>query len=155
MSTRPKTAKSPSSSDSERLILLTGVSGYVGSRLLRALEAAGHRVRCAGRRPEAIATSASKTTVVRTDVLDRESIGAAMHGVDTAYYLVHSMNAERSFESADRDGARNFAEAARAAGVRRNHLSRWPRKLERFALAPSAQPTRSRRIVACFRYAGG
>lgn len=119
MSTRPKTAKSPSSSDSERLILLTGVSGYVGSRLLRALEAAGHRVRCAGRRPEAIATSASKTTVVRTDVLDRESIGAAMHGVDTAYYLVHSMNAERSFESADRDGARNFAEAARAAGVRR------------------------------------
>ncbi|MGA7873893.1 MAG: NAD(P)H-binding protein [Candidatus Binatus sp.] len=115
MSIRPKT----SSDGSERLILLTGASGYVGSRLLRALEAEGHRVRCAGRRPEAIASRAQKTTVVRADVLDRESIDAAMRGVDTAYYLVHSMNSERSFESADREGARNFAEAARAAGVRR------------------------------------
>jgi uncharacterized protein YbjT (DUF2867 family) len=114
-----RTAKSTSSDGSERLILLTGASGYVGSRLLRALQAGAHRVRCAGRRPEAIAKNVLKTTVVRADVLDRESIGAAMRGIDTAYYLVHSMNSERSFEGADREGARNFAEAARAAGVRR------------------------------------
>jgi uncharacterized protein YbjT (DUF2867 family) len=104
---------------SRNLILLTGASGYVGGHLLKALEAAGHRVRCAVRRPEAMAASAAGTTVVRADVLDRESIRAALGGIDTAYYLVHSMNSERSFEQTDREGARNFAEAAGAAGVRR------------------------------------
>lgn len=104
---------------SENLILLTGASGYVGGHLLKALEAVGHRVRCAVRRPEAMHVSAAGTTVVRADVLDRESIGTALRGVDTAYYLVHSMNSERSFEQADRKGASNFADAARAAGVKR------------------------------------
>jgi uncharacterized protein YbjT (DUF2867 family) len=64
-------------------------------------------------------TSAAGTTVVRADVLDRESIAATMAGVDTAYYLVHSMNSGRSFEQTDREGACNFAEAVRAAGVKR------------------------------------
>ncbi len=104
---------------SENLILLTGASGYVGGHLLKALEAAGHRVRCAARRPKAMHISGARTTVVGADVLDRESIAAAMRGVHTAYYLVHSMNSERSFEQTDREGARNFAEAARAAGVKR------------------------------------
>ena len=115
MSIQPEMENAPS----ENLILLTGASGYVGGHLLKALEAAGHRVRCAVRRPEAMKPLASGTTVVRADVLDPESIGAAMRGVDTAYYLVHSMNSERSFEQTDREGARNFAEAAHAAGVKR------------------------------------
>ncbi len=104
---------------SENLIMLTGASGHVGGHLLKALEAAGHRVRCATRRPEAMYTSGARTTVVGTDVLDRASVAAAMAGVHTAYYLVHSMNSERSFEQTDREGARNFAEAARTAGVKR------------------------------------
>src|SRR5579863_10499128 len=100
---------------SENLILLTGASGYVGGHLLEALEAAGHRVRCAARLPEAMHTSGARTAVVGADVLDRESIAAALRGVHTAYYLVHSMNSQRSFEQTDREGARNFAGAARAA----------------------------------------
>ena len=104
---------------SENLILLTGASGYVGGHLLKALEAAGHRVRCAARRPKAMHISGARTTVVGTDVLDRASIAAAMVGVHTAYYLVHSMNSQQSFEQTDREGARNFAEAARTAGVNR------------------------------------
>jgi uncharacterized protein YbjT (DUF2867 family) len=104
---------------SEDLILLTGASGYVGGYLLKSLEAAGHRVRCVARRPTAMHTLGARTTVVGADVLDRESIAAAMRGVHTAYYLVHSMSSERSFDQTDREGARNFAEAARAAGVKR------------------------------------
>jgi uncharacterized protein YbjT (DUF2867 family) len=100
-------------------ILLTGASGYVGGHLLNALEAAGYRVRCAVRRPAAMRRSAAGTTIVRADLLDRESIAAAMRGVRTAYYLVHSMSSERSFRQADRQAARNFAEAARVAGVRK------------------------------------
>lgn len=53
------------------------------------------------------------------DVLDRESLRAAFVGVDTAYYLVHSMGSQGNFEEQDRIAALNFAEAATAAGVRR------------------------------------
>ena len=40
-------------------------------------------------------------------------------GIDTAYYLVHSMGGTADFEAQDRAAARNFGAAARAAGVRR------------------------------------
>ncbi len=42
-----------------------------------------------------------------------------MAGVDTTYYLVHSMGSTESFEEQDRTAAQNFAAAAREAGVRR------------------------------------
>ncbi|MEW6320589.1 MAG: SDR family oxidoreductase [Acidobacteriota bacterium] len=99
-------------------VLLTGVTGYVGGRLVRLLEARGCRVRCLARNTAALDGRLAPTTeVVAGDVLDRTSLDAALRGVDVAYYLVHSMGA-RAFEEADRRGAANFAEAARAAGVR-------------------------------------
>jgi uncharacterized protein YbjT (DUF2867 family) len=102
------------------LVLLTGVSGYVGGRLLKALEGQGYRVRCLARRPDMVRAKAGPATdVVAGDVLDRSSIDRAMRGVDVAYYLIHSMGSSDPFEQADRDAARNFGEAAKAAGVSR------------------------------------
>ncbi len=102
------------------LILLTGATGYVGGRLLDALEEAGFAVRCLARRPEFLAGRiAPSTTVVRGDCLDTDSLVPALEGVDTAYYLVHSMGSKGSFEETDRLAAMNFGEACRAAGVRR------------------------------------
>ncbi len=102
------------------LILLTGATGYVGGELLKTLLAAGHRVRCLARRPEALGTAAGTVAeVVRGDVVDAASLRAAMTGVDTAYYLVHSMASSGSFEEEDRTAARVFGDAAREAGVRR------------------------------------
>jgi uncharacterized protein YbjT (DUF2867 family) len=104
----------------ERLVLLTGASGYVGGRLLPRLREAGYRVRCLARRPEVVRELAGPgVEVAAGDVLDRGSLDAALHGVDAAYYLVHSMGSSGSFEEADREGAANFGAAARAAGVRR------------------------------------
>lgn len=101
-------------------ILLTGATGYVGGRLLPLLEQAGHRVRCLARRPESLAGRVGAgTEIVSGDVLDRDSLDAAMQGVEVAYYLVHSMGATGSFEEADRAAARHFGDAARAAGVTR------------------------------------
>jgi len=101
-------------------ILLTGATGYVGGRLLPRLEQAGYRVRCLSRRPEALqGLVAKETEVVAGDVLDRASLTAAMAGVDTAFYFVHSMGAESDFEKQDRVAAENFAQAAKAADVRR------------------------------------
>jgi uncharacterized protein YbjT (DUF2867 family) len=105
----------------QRTILLTGATGYVGGRLLHDLETDRRlRVRCLTRRPEALAgRTAGDTELVRGDVLDPDSLARAMRGVDTAYYLIHSMGTRGDFEALDRSAARNFAAAARTAGVRR------------------------------------
>ena len=104
-----------------KTVLLTGATGYVGGRLLRSLQAAGHhRVRCLTRRPQVLADRpAARTDIVAGDVLDGPSLVTAMRGVHTAYYLVHSMDASGDFEALDRASASNFAAAARGAGVRR------------------------------------
>jgi uncharacterized protein YbjT (DUF2867 family) len=62
---------------------------------------------------------AACTEVVRGDVLDADSLSDGLRGVDVAYYLVHSMGSKTDFEKRDRQGATNFARAAREAGVRR------------------------------------
>lgn len=104
----------------ERFILLTGATGYVGGRLLRALEESGRSLRCLARRPEFLRPRvAPATEVVKGDVVDAASLKAALDGVDTAYYLVHSMTAGGAFEERDRSGAATFAAAASEQGVRR------------------------------------
>ena len=101
------------------LILLTGASGYIGSRLLRVLEEGGCSVRCLARQPERVAAGRATTDVVAGDCLDEASLDAAMKGVDQAYYLVHSMSSGPGFAARDRQAAANFGRAARRAGVRR------------------------------------
>ena len=102
------------------LILLTGATGYVGGRLLAALEEAGRQVRCLARRPEHLAGRVGPgTEVMAGDVLDPASLERALAGADIAYYLVHSMGSTGDFERDDRIGAEAFARASRAAGVQR------------------------------------
>lgn len=104
----------------QRLILLTGATGYVGGRLLSRLERLPYRVRCMARRPEALRSRASdQVEIVQGDVLDADSLPAVLEGVDTAFYFIHSMGATRDFEEEDREAALNFGNGARAAGVRR------------------------------------
>jgi uncharacterized protein YbjT (DUF2867 family) len=104
----------------DELVLLTGASGYVGGRLRRALEADGRRLRCLARRPEYLRPRVAKTTeVVAGDVLKPETLPAALGGVHTAYYLIHSMASSSDYTANDRRGAEAFARAARDAGVRR------------------------------------
>jgi uncharacterized protein YbjT (DUF2867 family) len=100
------------------LILVTGVSGYIGGRLVRALS--GRRLRCMARNPDSITTRLPEgAEAVAGDVFDRNSLDRALEGVTTAYYLVHSLSAGDEFAERDRTGAHNFAECAAAAGVRR------------------------------------
>jgi uncharacterized protein YbjT (DUF2867 family) len=92
---------------SRPLILLTGASGYVGGRLLKALEEAGHRVRCLARQPQFLQPKAGAATeVVHGDVFDLTSLKVALHGVHTAYYLIRSMGSSHDFEFMDRRAAR-------------------------------------------------
>ena len=110
----------PTLADSRKKILLTGATGYIGGRLRRRLEADSREVRCLARRPEILeAQVAPSTEVVRGDLLRPETLPAAMRGVSTAYYLVHSMASGGDFAAEDREAAKGFASAARAAGVKR------------------------------------
>jgi uncharacterized protein YbjT (DUF2867 family) len=100
-------------------VLLTGASGYIGGRLLRHLEEGGRAVRCLARHPERITPGRPTTEVVRGDCLDEASLERALAGVQSAYYLVHSMTAGSQFAELDRRAASQFGRAAARAGVRR------------------------------------
>jgi uncharacterized protein YbjT (DUF2867 family) len=98
--------------------LVTGATGYVGSRLVRRLVAEGRPVRALARRPELV----TDVEVVRGDLLTGSGLEQALEGCSTAYYLIHSMEpaaGNGSFAGRDRQMATAFAEAAARAGVER------------------------------------
>jgi uncharacterized protein YbjT (DUF2867 family) len=104
----------------ETRILITGGTGYVGGRLISLLEQRGHQVRCLARRPEFLRPRVgAQTEIVAGDVLQPQTLLTALEGVETAFYLVHSMGTGKDFEEEDRIAARNFAEAASKNNVRR------------------------------------
>lgn len=104
-------------------VLVTGATGFIGSRLIPALHAPGLTVRALTRNPDRYAAPPG-VEVAQGDVLDRASLAAALQDVDSAYYFVHSMSKDRrgtglSFEERDRTGAQNFVDAASEQGVKR------------------------------------
>jgi uncharacterized protein YbjT (DUF2867 family) len=103
------------------LILVTGATGYVGGRLVPRLLAAGYRVRCLARDPARLQGRPwiAQVEVVAGDVLNPDSLAAALHGVWVVYYLVHSLGGGSDFSERDLAAARNCAQAAQAAGVQR------------------------------------
>ena len=99
-------------------ILVTGATGFIGKRLVKALAEEGWRIRCLVRRRESILPPGVE--VVVGDLLEPATLAQACNGVSAAYYLVHSMAGGRAgFERRDRESARNFVAAADRAGISR------------------------------------
>ncbi len=98
-------------------ILLTGVTGYVGSTLLPRLQRDGHELRGLSRR----AGLELGIPVAVGDASSGAGLEDALAGIDVAYYLLHSMEpaSDRAFDARERAAAENFARAAVACDVGR------------------------------------
>lgn len=107
--------------NSSKLILVTGVTGYIGGRLVPRLIEAGYQVRCLVRDPARIQDRAwiKQVEVFKGDALVLEDLIKAMHGVSIAYYLIHGIQGGKINAERDLRVARNFAAAAEKAGVSR------------------------------------
>ncbi len=103
----------------QKIILVTGATGYIASRLIPRLLEAGDHVRCLARQPERLHRRKwfPRVEAVAGDVARPETLHDAMKGVTSAFYLIHSMEAGRGYDRLDLQSARNFARAAQEAGV--------------------------------------
>lgn len=99
-------------------IAVAGARGFVGSRLLPQLVAAGHEVVALGRDLATLPTG-DGVHPTAVDVGDTAALTDALAGCEAAYYLVHSLAGGADFAERDRALARSFGKAAAAAGVRR------------------------------------
>ena len=138
------------------LVLLTGGTGYIGGRLLPLLEERDVHLRCLCRHPERLKWRASKPTteVVAGDVLSPESLKAALQGVRTAYYLVHSLGTRQDFEKEDRQAAANFGDSRPASRCSAHHLPGRPGRSAAGALGTPPQPPGDGRSLAGLWRAG-
>ncbi len=93
-------------------ILLTGVTGYIGKRLLPILLQDGHEVICSVRdrnRFDNTPFAGANLKIIETDFLDYETLGSIPDDIDAAYYLMHSMSTSTSdFEGLEKTCAANF-----------------------------------------------
>jgi uncharacterized protein YbjT (DUF2867 family) len=104
--------------NSDRKVLITGATGFIGRLLTQRLLDEGCTVRCMVRREAAGIPTGVET--VQGDMLQPLTLRPVLEGIDTAYYLVHAMSGGRAgFERRDREAAGNFVAAADKAGVRR------------------------------------
>ncbi len=103
-------------------VLLSGATGYIGGELRRVLEnEPGIRLRLLARDKSKLSGAAeiANVEIVEGNTFDQVSLGRALHDVEVAYYLIHSMAAGADFEKLDRLSAENFLAAAVDQKVRR------------------------------------
>lgn len=104
------------------MILLTGATGFIGARVLRALSGKDLQVRCLVRKP--VRSENPNISYIIGDVLDYESLVRATEGVDMVYYFIHMMGnqprgEQKRFDVLDRLAINNMVKACRINGVKR------------------------------------
>ncbi|HPF52581.1 MAG TPA: NAD-dependent epimerase/dehydratase family protein, partial [Draconibacterium sp.] len=93
-------------------ILLTGVTGYVGKRILPVLIEKGHEVVCCVREKRRLTLHQKlleKVSIIEIDFLHDLLPDAIPADIDAAYYLIHSMTTSQAkFDELETRAAQNF-----------------------------------------------
>jgi len=101
-------------------ILVTGSTGFIGKKLLAKLDETGFKVKAMSRSKY---PDTENTKYVKADAFDADSLSAATEGVETAFYLLHSMEGSKKewaeFANREKQQAQNFLKAATESGVKR------------------------------------
>jgi uncharacterized protein YbjT (DUF2867 family) len=112
--------------DTNRPVLVIGATGFLGRRVVAALQDEGRSVRCLARTPEKAADlTTAGAVIVKGDMLDAESVEAAVDGVSAVIVCVHTISpqgaagAEQGFMDVEAEGLRHVATACTKHGVGR------------------------------------
>lgn len=102
-------------------ILVTGATGYIGGRLVPRLIEKGYSVKCLARHPEHLygRVWSEKVEIIKGNVFENKGLLESLSGIEVAYYLIHSMAEQPDFHKYEEISAKNFADAAVQAGVKR------------------------------------
>ncbi len=102
-------------------ILVTGATGYIGGRLVPRLLQEGYRVRVLVRSRVRVLSRpwSDQVEILTGDIFDPQTLAEVLAGVDSAYYLIHSLSQGSNFHNLDLEAARAFGQAAQRAGVDR------------------------------------
>jgi uncharacterized protein YbjT (DUF2867 family) len=101
-------------------ILVTGATGFIGSRLVSYLLKNGYSVKALSRSSK---KDDNNLKFVKADLFNQDELEKALDGVEIAYYLVHSMEGDKNhwkeFASRERIQAQNFLRAATKKDIKR------------------------------------
>lgn len=101
-------------------ILVTGATGFIGSKLISLLSSSGYSVKGLTRKQ---LSDSEKIKYVQADVFKFDELKNALSGIDVAFYLLHSMEGNKDnwqeFVEREKIQAKNFLKAATESGVKR------------------------------------
>lgn len=105
----------------KKKILITGATGYIGRRLLYKLLKRNDldiRVLVRNRNKLAVAVR-DQVETIEGSTFDTKSLDLALQGVDTTFYLIHSMGSADDYRDLDRKSAINFLNSCKKNNVKR------------------------------------
>jgi uncharacterized protein YbjT (DUF2867 family) len=111
----------------EDRVLILGATGFIGRRLVRELAGRDIKLRLLARTPSktrGMVPEGKDIEVIQGDLMQKKGLGAALKGIHTAYYLVHSMGGrsivkDSGFADRDKKAAGNFIGSAGDAALKR------------------------------------